>query len=81
MKEPLLPNQQCYLCNHFEGKIVTSRAADGQGRQAYSCKAFTEGIPDDFILSNHDHTKPYPGDHGVLWEPAATDVEPSWSPW
>jgi len=81
MKEALLPNEQCYVCKHFHGTVVTVRGADGQERRAYSCDAFGEGIPEEFILSGHDHTRAYPGDHGVLWEPAEEDLEPSWSPW
>lgn len=36
------------------------------------CKAYPDGIPVDIITGKHDHTKPFPGDNGVRYEP--TDV-------
>ncbi len=33
-----------------------------------TCKAFSEGIPDEIWLGENDHTKPYPGDHGILYQ-------------
>lgn len=32
------------------------------------CAAFRY-IPDDIWLGKNDHTQPYPGDHGILFEP------------
>jgi hypothetical protein len=78
MAEPLLPTQQCFMCKHYHGTVV--KRPDGKG-EAYSCDAFEEGIPDDFILTNHDHTKAYPGDNGIRWEPAGEEAGPSWQPW
>jgi hypothetical protein len=34
-----------------------------------SCNAFLDGIPDDIYYNKHDHTKPYPGDNGIRFEP------------
>jgi len=51
---------QCFHCKHL----------DETGR-GWKCPAFPEDIPDQMILFNkHDHRKPYPGDHGVRFEPS-----------
>jgi len=36
-----------------------------------TCDAFPGGIPEPLILGQRLHRKPYPGDHGVRFEPAA----------
>ena len=33
------------------------------------CKVFPEQIPDAILLNQHDHRKPYPGDHGYRFRP------------
>jgi hypothetical protein len=35
---------------------------------AYTCKAFPEGIPQQFLDGGHDHKTPFPGDHGIMFE-------------
>ena len=37
------------------------------GRQPTACKAFPDGIPEE-LLNRNDHTYPYPGDNGILFE-------------
>jgi hypothetical protein len=39
---------------------------DPKGRK---CKAFPEGIPEEIVTGNFDHTKPYPGDNDIRFEP------------
>jgi hypothetical protein len=50
---------QCQSCKH-------SRPDSGPGNV---CAAFPDGIPTKIIASRHDHRKPYPGDHGIRYEP------------
>ena len=33
------------------------------------CDAYPEGIPDGILQRGLDHRKPYPGDHGIRFEP------------
>lgn len=53
--EHLFGDIQCMHCKHDRG-----------GR---SCDAFPDWIPGDIVTGRHDHRKPYPGDHGILFEP------------
>jgi hypothetical protein len=34
----------------------------------WKCKAFPEGIPQEILTQELDHTKPIEGDHGFLYE-------------
>jgi hypothetical protein len=47
---------QCNDCVHLKRGTAT-------------CDAFPDRIPDDILLGRHDHTEPYPGDHGIRFEP------------
>lgn len=49
---------QCARCRHFRRDLPGA-----------TCAAFPEGIPRVILLNEHDHRAPYPGDHGVRWEP------------
>jgi len=49
----------CYGCARFKADNL-----DG-----LTCDAYPEGIPIEIITSEHDHRKPFPGDHGIQFEP------------
>lgn len=50
---------QCYRCKHF--------------REDFTCGAFpdpaVQAIPEEIMGNEHDHRQPYPGDHGIRFEP------------
>jgi hypothetical protein len=50
-----MPNPICWKCKHFHKNAA--------------CKAFPKGIPADILCSKTDHHQPYPGDHGIRFEP------------
>ena len=37
--------------------------------RGFICKAFPKKIPDEIMFGGFDHTKPYPGDNGIRFEP------------
>jgi hypothetical protein len=49
----------CYDCIFFLGL----------SEHLFKCKAFIKGIPEEIILNEHDHTKPFKGDNGIRFEP------------
>lgn len=56
----------CLSCKHFIGK----------GFGDFRCKAFPQGIPPVFSALGQLHTKPYPGDNGIQFEPKKKEAEP-----
>jgi hypothetical protein len=61
---------QCSGCKH---SMKAGRRATGElyGR----CAAFPDGIPEEILWNEVRHTKPYPGDHGIRYEPIEEEVE------
>lgn len=50
----------CLTCKHLD-----RTATDGQFR----CTAFLDAIPEPILVMEVDHHFPYPGDHGIRFEP------------
>lgn len=66
MTEDVVVSPLCVGCRHFRGFDVS--------QDSYTCAAFPRGIPIEILTWKVDHTKPYPGDHGIQYEP--NDVKP-----
>lgn len=48
----------CAWCTRFRAQV----------RDRTTCDAFPEGIPEAIQWMDADHRRPYPGDHGMLFE-------------
>ena len=57
-----MSSEQCVLCTHYHVNET--------------CDAFPQGIPAPIRSGAFDHTKPYPGDHDVRYEPYAVEEGP-----
>ena len=51
----------CYDCKHLNEKR--------QDKGFWECKAYPKGIPDEIMMSEVNHKKPYKGDKGIQFEP------------
>ncbi len=50
----------CVICKHMRTVVKNGKM---------TCDAFPDGIPDEILTAKVDHYKPYPGDHGIQFEP------------
>lgn len=49
-------NLRCCHCKHM--------------RFGLKCVAFPDRIPSEILEAEHDHSTPFPGDGGIMYEPA-----------
>ncbi len=49
---------ECYDCRHLR-----------QDSHKVTCAAFPDGIPVEILKSRILHREPFPGDHGIQFEP------------
>jgi hypothetical protein len=54
----------CIFCTHFTGSVT----------KGWVCEAFPAGIPEEIAYEDVDHRQPYPGDHGIRFEPKDKDA-------
>ena len=58
-----VPPPICTTCRHFRPKT-------------WDCNAFPgQKIPDAIVEGSHTHKEPYPGDHGIQYEPIDEEEE------
>lgn len=59
----------CLTCRHFHAHRIET-VCDAFPGNANGLRPGEPGIPTEIILGRHDHLSPYPGDHGILYEPS-----------
>ena len=69
-----LPSEQYMNCSRFKYELVVpAKMKRYEGIIAdistWVCEAFPDGIPKEIAFGDWDHTKPFPGDKGILFEP------------
>lgn len=50
-----MTTSRCWRCAHYQGDLV--------------CAAFPSGIPEALLSGEDDHTRPFPGDQNLRYEP------------
>lgn len=64
-----IPTPRCWErgCKHFIG---VDQPDGTEETERNICAAFPAGIPEEIVVGLNLHTTPYPGDHGIQFEPA-----------
>lgn len=65
-KTRMLAEPKCWTrkCRHF-----TRTVGEDERTERNACKAFPDGIPDEIAYGTNLHLLPFPGDHGIQFEP------------
>ena len=56
-----MQSNQCVNCKRYQG--------------LGECEAFPDGIPEEIMTGTHDHSEPFEGDQGLLFDPMDPDPE------
>lgn len=64
----------CYDCKHLHPR------RNWEPGSPRTCDAFPQGIPREIWFDGVEHREPYPDDHGIQFEPIATEGKPHSAP-
>lgn len=62
----MIQTAQCLECRHYRR---------GSGVRGGSCEAYPQGIPREIYSNKVRHDVPYPGDNGIIFDPAQLDPD------
>ena len=57
----------CWKCKNYLGNKIIDIPKE-EGEDVFYCKAFPDKIPEEIISGEHDHQRPFDGDHGISFE-------------
>ena len=67
---PEPPKLQGMDCKHLADDLLPIDRGEGiETDYVAYCAAFPDGMPEDDEWEDFDHRRPYPGDHGIRFEP------------